>query len=199
MEGLKVTVEAVASAMSEAEKTRALVLAESRRVIRLSKNVIHSIHVGQAHDAESDEMHRIMRSLIETAPAEIMLSNPVMDAMMEFSEAEILSDVVSGGRLRGFEELGVTPQSWIMGMADAVGELRRFIVTMLMNGDAGRAMGLFASMEDMTEELVLFDVPDAILPLRRKQDIARGILERTRSDLLNASISRGVSHPGSDD
>ena len=32
-------------------------------------------------------------------------------------------------------------------------------------------------------------VPDAVLPIRRKQDIARGVVERTRSDLFTARMS----------
>lgn len=192
MEGLRETVDAISSALSDAERNRELALAESRRIVRLSKTVIHSIHLGQPHDVESKEMAERMRSLAEGASPDMMLTSPVADAMMEFAEAEILSDVVYGTRIRGFGELGITPHSWIMGMADVIGELRRVIVTDLMNGRCERARRLFSSMEVITGELILFDVPDAILPIRRKQDIARGILEKTRSDLLNAGLPRSL-------
>ena len=75
-----------------------------------------------------------------------------------------------------------------MGLADTVGEIRRVIVGSLMDGDRKRAKALFAAMEDIAEELLMFDVPDAVVPLRRKQDIARGIVEKTRSDMLNATL-----------
>jgi translin len=60
-----------------------------------------------------------------------------------------------------------------------------------MDTNIDEAKYLFSIMDELCEGLLVFDVPDSILPIRRKQDIARGIIERTRSDLLNASISFG--------
>jgi translin len=42
-------------------------------------------------------------------------------------------------------------------------------------------------MEDIYELLMSFDYPDAILPgMRRRQDMVRGVLEKTRGDLTTA-------------
>ena len=60
-----------------------------------------------------------------------------------------------------------------------------------MDTDIDEAKYLFSIMDELCEGLLVFDVPDAILPIRRKQDIARGIIERTRSDLLNATLTFG--------
>lgn len=190
MNGLKSTMDAVASELAASEKRKELALSESRKIIRLSKNMIHAIHVGQPCDAERTEMESRMGSLIDGVSSDMLVSGPVADAMMEFSEAELLADAVGGSDLRSFTELGITPQSWIMGLADVVGELRRVIVTRLMDSDMDGARSLFSSMEEICEELLLFDVPDAVLPIRRKQDVARSIVEKTRSDLLNAIIAR---------
>ncbi len=188
MDGLKETVKEVADALAEAEKKRDLALAESRKIIRLSKNVIHAIHVDADCTGSMKEMEDRMSSLISGLSGEMMYSGPAADAMMEFAEAEILFDVISDRRIRSPSELGITPQSWAMGLADTVGEIRRVIVRKLMDGDDARAKVLFAAMEDIAEELLMFDVPDAVVPLRRKQDVTRGIVEKTRSDMLNASF-----------
>jgi translin len=37
-----------------------------------------------------------------------------------------------------------------------------------------------------------FDIKDSVAPLRRKQDIARGIMERSRTDLATAKIMSKV-------
>ncbi len=188
MEGLKETVREVTDAFAEAEKKRDLALAESRKIIRLSKNVIHAIHVDADYTESMKEMEGRMSSLVSGLSGDMLLSGPAADAMMEFAEAELLSDVVSGRRLRSPSELGITPQSWAMGLADTVGEIRRVIVRKLMDDDDARAKVLFEAMEDIAEELLMFDVPDAVVPLRRKQDVARGIVEKTRSDMLYASF-----------
>ena len=190
MDGLKEAIEDVAQALAEAEKQRDLALAESRKIIRLSKNVIHAINVGSGYDEPKKEMEDRMHSLVWNVSEDMLLHGPAADAMMEFAEAEILSDVVTGAKVRTAEDMGITPQAWIMGLADTIGEIRRVIVGCLMNGDTDRAKALFAAMEEISEELLMMDVPDAIVPLRRKQDIARGIMDKTRSDMLGATVRR---------
>ena len=186
MEGLKDRFAEVAEALTEAERTRELALADSRKVIRLSKNVIHAIHVGTSCEGPRKEMEALLSSLLGHVSDDMRYSGPVADAMMEASEAEMLYDVAFGNPIRSYMELGVTPQSWVMGLADAIGELRRMVVTALMDGRRSDAERLFSAMEDMSEELLMLDVPDAVAPVRRKQDVARGIVEKTRSDMLGS-------------
>ena len=176
----------VAEALAEEEERRELALAESRKIIRLSKNAIHAIHVGEDPSGYLTEMEKRIDSLVSDSP----VSGPVNDAMMEYAEAELLYDVIRGHELRGTSELGITPEAWVLGLADTIGEIRRVIVTKLMEGDTERAKALFAAMEAIAEELMLFDVPDAVCPVRRKQDVARGIVDKTRSDLLSAELRR---------
>ena len=57
-----------------------------------------------------------------------------------------------------------------------------------MDGDMDGARRYFSMMEDISGEIMLLDVPDAIAPVRRKQDIARGIMDRTRSDMTTAAV-----------
>ena len=186
MNGLRESAESAAAALSEAEKKRDLTIAESRIIIRLSKNVIHAIHVGSDHTDTSKEMNDRMAKLVSSLNGDPLMLTSAADAMMEFAEAEILDDVVSSRPIRDYSRMGITPQSWVMGLADSIGEIRRVIVTCLMSGDTERAKALFGSMEKITEELMLFDVPDGVVQLRRKQDVARGIMEKTRSDMLSA-------------
>ena len=58
----------------------------------------------------------------------------------------------------------------------------------MTTGDLQSAIDVFSMMEGIHEGLLLQDIPDAIVPLRRKQDIARGIMERTRSDITTATV-----------
>ena len=72
------------------------------------------------------------------------------------------------------------------GLAEAATELRRFILDILRrpDGDAAEAERLLDWMDAIYDQLVTFDFPDAITgDLRRRTDIVRGVLERTRGDL----------------
>jgi translin len=54
----------------------------------------------------------------------------------------------------------------------------------LRAGDVPRATALFGAMEEIHALLADLDYPDAITGnLRRSTDVARSIIERTRSDL----------------
>ena len=110
MNGLREAADAAVSALSEAEQKRDLAIAESRKIIRLSKNVIHAIHIGADHADATAEMRKRMNGLVSSADGVSM--SAAADAMMEFAEAEILDDVISGRPIRPYTEMGITAQSW---------------------------------------------------------------------------------------
>ena len=177
----------IAKDLSIEEKEREEVMALSRKAIRLSKKIIHAIHTNDIYDDAREELRTLMSTLSEKN------RRFAKDAMMEYAEAEILISAVSGTQTPTPEDLGMDGGSWLMGMADTIGELRRIVLTHLMESDVDTAKELFSVMEIMCEGLMMFDVPDAILPIGRKQDVARGVVEKTRSDLLNAKMSYRVT------
>jgi translin len=71
-------------------------------------------------------------------------------------------------------------------MADVIGELRRFALERLREGDIDRATEFLNMMEEMFLVIMRFDFPDALVPIRRKQDVARSLLEKTRGEVAVA-------------
>ena len=47
-------------------------------------------------------------------------------------------------------------------------------------------------MEDIFDQLTRFDYPNAIVALRRKQDIARSLIEKTRGELAVATRGKAL-------
>lgn len=190
MKGLTENIESINKKMSAIEIKRESAIVMSRSVIRRTKNMIHAIHQGEEFMSIQGELKASVRDMVSKLRDEpsVLYSIVVEDAMMEYSEALILSAIVRKKDIPSFESLKVTPQAWMLGLADVIGELRRIILTNLMKGDMTKASYYFDIMEEIGNEVMSFDVPDAIVPIRRKQDIARGILERTRSDMTNATI-----------
>ena len=107
---------------------------------------------------------------------------------MEYAEAMLLLSLVTSGRVPSHSDLGISAAAWVLGLADCVGELRRILTRDLMDGNVGSARATLEMMEGISGELMLLDVPDAVAPVRRKQDIVRGIMDRTRSDMTIASM-----------
>jgi len=183
MRDLKETIEEVNISLSVLEKERENAIRDSREIIRLTKRAIHSIHIGEIDRNCLNELDRRMTSVTSS-------KDLFQDAMAEYSEALILFAMIEGKDIPTFRELNVTPQAWVLGLADCLGEMRRLALTYLMNSNIDPAISLFTKMEAIFDALMTFDVPDAIVPIRRKQDIARGIMDRTRTDITTAMIMR---------
>jgi len=49
-----------------------------------------------------------------------------------------------------------------------------------------RATEFLNMMEEMFLVIMRFDFPDALIPIRRKQDVARSLLEKTRGEVAVA-------------
>ena len=180
-------------AQKHAARERALNL--SRTTTQLSANAIRSVHRHQFDEA---------RALLETAKSrvaemkEIQESHPdiyfagfVQDAQKEYAEASATLAFAGGTQLPGPDDLGVGPAPYLNGLAESVGELRRFILDGLRRDDFSRSEELLDLMDEVYSVLVSMDFPEAVTRgLRRSTDMVRGVLERTRGDLTVALRQR---------
>lgn len=117
-----------------------------------------------------------------------MMQGSVQECMSEFAEAEILLTLTTGAEVPDYEKVGVMASSWILGLCDCVGELRRIVLANLADGNLDEARKYFDIMKEVHEEICTIDVPDSISSVRRKQDISRGLIDKTLSELTLASI-----------
>lgn len=186
MEGFSESIRSAAEALDRMEAERERALSLSRSVIRLSKRAIHDIHTGASPGGRMAELEEAKDGIMECCQSPV-----VQDALMEYAEAAILASLVSDDRVPSAEELGIPVVPWILGLADCVGELRRRVTSEIIDGDLEAARRHMEAMEEICGELMLLDVPDAVAPVRRKQDVARGVVDRTRSDLIAAASAVG--------
>lgn len=189
---LQALINEVDTILSEEEKTVDLAFTQSRKIIRKTKTAIHGIHTGNRDPELIDSISSDLAALVESLSGypRLLHGNDVESAMMEFAETVLYDYSVRGEELPSFSDLDVSPCAWIMGLADCIGELRRDMLTALMNGDMDRAVSIFNKMEELTDALMIFDIKDSVAPIRRKQDIARGIMDRSRTDIATAKIMK---------
>jgi translin len=119
--------------------------------------------------------------------ADIYFARYLQDAMKELAEAAITLALVQGQVLPTPETLGVEYPAYINGLAEAMGEMRRFALDSMRRGDIEEAERLLEIMDETYSQLVTIDFPDALTAgLRRTTDMVRGVTERTRGDLTTA-------------
>lgn len=169
-------------------KARDQALMQARQITRQSANTIRAIHRSEVEPAQ--ESLALARELVSglkqvlTAYPDLYFAGYTQDAIKEFVEASITCAVMQNQPLPSPEELEVESATYLNGLAEVPGELRRRCMDILRHGYSQEAERLLTFMDDVYSILVTMDYPDAITNgLRRQTDLVRGILERTRSDL----------------
>ncbi len=159
-----------------------------RRIIQGSSKAIRALHRGESEvAAELIAEVRGMITAIEPRLAEhgdIYHAGFFHDAVKEYAESELTAALLGGKRLPMPDELGVAAVSYLHGLGDAVGEMRRHLLDQLRGDDLAGAQTTFASMEAVLDLFTGLDYPDGMTSgLRRITDVARSLVERSRSDL----------------
>lgn len=164
-------------------------LSQTRTLTRHCAHAIRAVHRIERENAsqELDEAGVIVDMLVNTLKRDhpnLYFSGYTQDALKEYAEARIVYALVDDGALPTPEELELEPATYLRGLAEAVGELRRRIMDILRGGHSMEAERLLKYMDDIFAVLVTMDYPDAVTyGLRRQTDICRGIIERTRGDI----------------
>jgi translin len=163
----------------------------SRDAIRAAANAIRAIHRGERDRA--DELITESREALEVATAavadhpDVLHGGFIQDAEKEYAEARITAAAIGDEPWPAPDEVGVSDASWMHGLAETVGELRRRCLDLVRTERLDEAERALERMDEALASLVTIDVPDALTRgLRRATDGARAITERTRGDLTAA-------------
>ena len=179
-------------------RAREVGLRNARQAIRSSANAIRAAHRAELDRAdqllaEAHELLAVAESTLAAHP-DVYYAGFLQDAQKEYAEALATRALVAGDPVPPPEDVGVGDAPYLNGLAETVGELRRHLLDVLRRGDLPRATTLFAAMEEIHALLADLDFPEAITGnLRRSTDVARSIIERTRSDLTLTVIQRDLA------
>ncbi len=191
MRGMNEICDHIRVRFDDMDRAREQSLGISRRIIRNSGDAIKAIHRGEweqadALIAETGEMVRHVNELLSDLP-DIYYSGYVGNAQAEFAEVSVLRAVLKGTEIPSPHDLRIDNAAYLNGVGDAIGELRRHILDLIRNGRPEEGEPYLETMDEFYTELMSFDYPDAITHgLRKKTDVARSLIERTRGDLTNA-------------
>lgn len=163
-------------------------ITSSREVIRSSGNGIRALHRGEWSDAEEliSQAGAVLHEIVEVLAdhPELRHAGFVSDAAKEYAEARISQALFQRNEVPSFEDLEMDPIPYLHGLGEAVGEMRRRMLDMLRFERLEEAEAILEEMDDIVDELATIDYPDGMTSgLRRTTDVARSLVERSRSDL----------------
>lgn len=161
---------------------RERILKNSRDVILASSRAIVSIHAGKLKEAKKEiaSAEKVLEGLRKDGQGG--LARYLVSPEAEYVEASAVFAVVRGKAIPDAHSLGVSPEAYLLGLLDTVGELKRLLLVSLTQGKLGKAEGYFGQMEALYADLSSFAVFDNVVNgVRRKIDVARMITEDSRA------------------
>jgi len=187
-EKVKVTLKKISSELDDVEHRREVLIKGTRGVIINCSKSIMALHRGRFEEATKllEEAQGDLSSLRTHVRGD--LERYLFNAEQELVEAYQLKCVYAKTSLAGIEELNVATSSYLLGLLDSIGEIKRMIYDQIRTERTSEALSLFALMEDLYSSIYPFSVYDNIVPgIKRKLDVAKMLIENVRSSLTEES------------
>jgi translin len=199
MDKLEETAETIRKIFDSQTTARDLALSHARSLTRACALSIRAVHrdevdTMQKHLDEARQLAETLRSGLADYPF-LFFAGYTQDALKEFAEANITCALIRNEPLPTPDELHLPANTYLNGLAESVGEMRRRCLDMLRQDNFNEAERMLGYMDDIFAVLVTMDYADALTNgLRRQTDIIRAIIERTRGDVTFSLRGEKLEH-----
>ena len=196
LKNVKPSLNKIAKSLSEIQDAREFLLKNTREIIILCSKSIISVHTGDMKSAKNNlkQADMLLKKYKKKATSD--LRRYMIMPEQEFVEASSLIAIVEKNEIPSEKELDVMPESYVLGLMDCVGELKRMIFDKIRIGDIDNASRIFEIMENLYLHLYPFSMYDKVVKeARRKIDVDRILVddvrgaiteEKRRSELIKA-------------
>lgn len=178
----RASIEVINRNLQEIEERREKLIKETREIIMLCSKSIVALHQDNAQEArqQMQKAKSLLDELRKYSKAD--LQRHIAVAEQELVEAYGLMAVVKQDPLPTMEELNVSGPSYLTGLLDCIGEIKRLVYDRMRSGREKDAENLFAIMEEIYNATAPFAVYDNLVSgIRRKLDVARMLIEDIRA------------------
>ncbi|MGC8586813.1 MAG: hypothetical protein ACP5K9_00795 [Candidatus Micrarchaeia archaeon] len=183
-------IDEITKELSALQKRQDRVMDLSRSIIRLTGYAITAIH-NRDFKSSSASMKELQALMKELSVAEKGFEYYSQQAHQEFTELMVFMSVIKDGKIPSMKEIGETAVPYLLGIMDVVGELKREAYEALRKGDAAEAESYYEKMQGIYDATRHIRFAESLMPgFRKKQDVARILIEGTGSDLLGVAQSK---------
>jgi len=188
MSGIQGSLEEIDKGLKDVQERREKLIKGTRDVVMLCSKSIIDLHRSQVDDAKNkmEEAKAMLKDFRKYAKED--LYRYVSVAEQELVEAHSLRAVMENTPIPMMHELDVTGPSYLTGLLDCVGEIKRLVYDRMRSGNEKDAEKLFSVMEAIYNAIYPFAVYDNIVSgLRKKLDVARMLIEDIRAVVTEES------------
>ena len=167
-------VEEMVKKLEAREKRVERALELCREIKRKAARAIEKIVEGEETEVEFGEKEELEEILKEDPELLGLIGGSIRVAFQEMAEAIVVKEAVLNNRLVMPD---VPEHSAITGLADAVGELKRYFLKSIIKGKIEEAQRVLALAEEGYRILAELSFSKTVVPeLKRKRDVARGVV-----------------------
>jgi translin len=179
--------------LKDVQDRREKLIKGTRDVVMLCSKSIVAMHHNQLEDAQSkmEQAKTMLEEFREYARQD--LYRYIAIAEQELVEAYALKSVMEDKPMPSMRDLDVTGESYLTGLLDCVGEIKRLVYDRMRSGRGKDAEKLFATMEEIYNAIYPFAVYDNIVSgLRKKLDVARMLIEDIRATVTEENRRKAL-------
>src|SRR3989338_8966994 len=173
------------------DEEREKLIKKSRDVLKLSKQVIYSVHrdeMKQAAEMVKEIEHEKKKlDTIAQGKAKLIFEGSYKVAIQEYVEAVLYYNFVKTGKLIS---LPVIAEHLVLGLADLPGELTRKAVFLAGKGEHSKVVKIRDEVDTIYGELLKFDFRDN--EIRRKVDAVKYELRKLEDLVLDLKLKGKV-------
>jgi len=161
------------------DKEREILIKKSRDVLKLSKQLIYSVHRKDLIEAAKilNQVKKEKASLdkIASSRKRLPFEGSYSDAMQEYVEALCYYSFIKNKKIPTIASLNVSEEDYLMGICDLTGELARKAVT-IANKDTKGVAKIKELIEEIFGEFLKLDLRNG--SLRKKSDSIKWNLKK---------------------
>jgi translin len=193
MSSIQGSLEEIDKSLIDMQDRREKLIKGTRDVVMLCSKSIVALHQGNNHSAKRsmEEAKAMLEEFRKNAKED--LYRYVLVAEQELVESYSLRAVMENKPIPMMKELDVTGPSYLTGLLDCIGEVKRLVYDRMRSGNEKDAEKLFETMETIYTAVYPFAVYDNIVPgLRKKLDVARMLVEDIRAVVTEETRRRAL-------
>lgn len=179
---IKTSLSNISKEFANLQDSREYLLKNTRDVINLCSQSIILVHKGDLDVAKkkASKASKLLETYRKKANSE--LKRYLITPEQELVEAFAFLAIVENKTIPSIDSLKVSNESYVLGLMDLIGELKRYVFDNIRIGKSKEASRVFEIMENLFLYLYPFALYDKILKeARKKLDVNRKLIEDARS------------------
>ncbi len=182
LKNVKPSLSKIAKDLESVQDAREFLLKNTREIIILCSKSIIAVHKGDLTVGKNNlkQAEILLKKYKKKATGG--LERYLITPEQEFVEAACLIAIVEKKEIPSDEKLAVMPESYVLGLLDCVGELKRQVFDKIRTDEIDEATRIFEVMENLYLQLYTFSMYDKVVKeARRKIDVNRILVDDVRS------------------